>query len=131
MSGVPDAPGTPRVQAKRAQRAATPESLVLAACLRLAAHHPKVAWIRRAQTGAARYTGAGGKQRFVRFGWTGCSDLLGQTKTGKLLAIEVKRPGGRATSEQEQFLSMVVAWGGYGVLVDDVAALNRYLNGIE
>lgn len=51
--------------------------------------HPMVAWAERMNSGAARIGG-----RFVRFGWTGCPDLLGQLKDGRLLGVEVKAEKG-------------------------------------
>lgn len=61
----------------------------------------------------------------VRSGIKGISDIMGATKDGRLLAIEVKRPGGRSRvrPEQEEFLARVRATGGVAILaygIDDV-----------
>ena len=70
--------------------------------------HNLVAWIERQNTGAAKVGG-----RFIKFGWRGCSDLLGQLKDGRLLAVECKRPkGGKLSSDQLNFLEMVRNNGG-------------------
>ena len=43
----------------------------------------------------------------------GCSDILGQLKDGRLLAVECKRPkGGKLSSDQLHFLDMVRNYGG-------------------
>ena len=70
--------------------------------------HSLVAWVERQNTGAAKVGG-----RFIKFGWRGCSDLLGQLKDGRLLAVECKRPkGGKLSSDQLHFLEMVRNYGG-------------------
>ena len=70
--------------------------------------HSLVAWVERQNTGAAKVGG-----RFIKFGWRGCSDLLGQLKDGRLLAVECERPkGGKLTSDQLHFLDMVRNHGG-------------------
>lgn len=83
------------------------ESDSLAEVLMALQAHKDVAWIRRQNTGAAKVG-----NRFVKFGWKGCSDLLGQLKDGRFLAIECKRKGGKLSSEQEHFLSMVNQFNG-------------------
>lgn len=91
----------------------TKESDVLSACLHLLSVHPAVAWAARMNTGAYEVDG-----RYVRFGFVGCSDIMGQMKDGRLLAFECKRPGGKLTWEQEAFLDRVrrhkglAGWGG-------------------
>ena len=70
--------------------------------------HDAVAWVRRQNTGAAKVGG-----RFIKFGWAGCTDLLGMMKDGRLLAVECKRPnGGKISVEQAHFISMVNEFGG-------------------
>ncbi len=69
-------------------------------------------WVWRANRGAmvGEYKG---KKRFVRFGVTGMSDLMGIFE-GRLLAIEVKRPGKKPTDDQQGFLDRVNSEGGIG-----------------
>ncbi len=55
----------------------------------------------------------------------GVSDILGVLKGGRFLAIEVKRPGGRATPDQLQFLTRISQEGGLAFVatsVEDVEA---------
>ena len=74
--------------------------------------HKLVAWCERQNTGAAKVGG-----RFIKFGWTGCSDILGQLKDGRLLAVEVKRPkGGKLTDDQILFLELVRQHGGVSIV---------------
>lgn len=80
-----------------------PEAAALAEVLQALRHHPLVAWAERQNSGVARMGG----RRFVRFGWRGCSDLLGQLKDGRLLAVECKAPRGRLQAEQQEFLALV------------------------
>ena len=63
--------------------------------------------------GRARYRSAGGKEWVVPYGLApGSSDLIGWTRDGVFLAIEVKTPRGRLTAAQAAFLSAVAASGG-------------------
>lgn len=51
--------------------------------------------------------------RTIRTGLcVGSSDLIGWTKDGRFLAVEVKRPGGRKRIEQIFFIDKVVQSGG-------------------
>lgn len=50
----------------------------------------------------------------------GSSDLVGWTRDGRFLAIEVKTARGRLTAEQAHFLDAVNAAGGVGILARSV-----------
>ena len=74
----------------------------------------------RNNTGMAEQQG-----RPVRYGLcVGSSDLVGivtmASGVGRFLALEVKTERGRVSREQEQFLGVVNARGGYGVVVRSV-----------
>lgn len=55
-----------------------------------------------------------------------CSDILACWR-GRFLALEVKRPGGRATAGQGEFLSAVREAGGLAAVVDSVRDVERLL----
>ena len=99
-----------------ARKNARPEAGALAEVLMALRAHPLVAWAERQNTGAIKVG-----ERFVRFGWRGCSDVLGQLKDGRLLACEVKAKRGRLRPEQAQFLYRVRAFGGVGIVARNVA----------
>lgn len=65
--------------------------------------------------------------RWVNFGLCkGSSDLIGWTKDGKFLAIEVKKPGKKPTKSQINFLDKVIQDGGVGgtaTCVEDIAEI--------
>lgn len=63
---------------------------------------------------AAQYKG---KQRFIRFGHPGISDIIGIAPDGRFLAIEVKRADGKLTEAQEVFLEQVEKSGGIALVV--------------
>jgi len=90
---------------------------------------PHIAWAQRFNTGAASssYTTKEGRthKRFVRFGFTGCADILGQMKSGHLLAIECKRKGGKATDSQQAFLQTVLDNNGLAIIAMDVGDVER------
>jgi len=97
------------------------EAAVLAAVIIRLRLDSRIAWFQRMNTGATLIG-----NRFIRFGFRGCSDIIGQTKSGKFLAIEVKRPSGVTTQAQEAFLEQVRANGGIAGVVrssDDVEGL--------
>ena len=66
-----------------------PEAAALVEVLKALRTHPAVAWAERMNSGAAKVG-----TRFVRFGWPGCPDVLGQLKDGRLLGVEVKAKAG-------------------------------------
>lgn len=78
--------------------------------------HPRVAWVRRINTGAVKMHGA----RYLRFGFVGCSDIIGQLIDGRFLAIECKSSDGRLTEEQEDFLARVKRHGGVAGMVRSI-----------
>lgn len=65
-----------------------------------------------------------GKKWFVRFGAPGMSDILGiLPPEGRLLAIEVKRPGERPTQKQAAFIEQINSLGGVAFWVDSLDAV--------
>jgi hypothetical protein len=97
---LPEAPPVPRHNDR-------PEATSLAELLQVLRYHSLVAWVEHQNSGVARIGG-----RFVRFGWAGCSDLLGQLRDGRTLAVEVKAPKGRLQAEPAEFLLRVRRFGG-------------------
>ena len=58
---------------------------------------------------------------FYRFGIKGMADILGVLyPTGRILAIEVKRPGEKPTAEQQRFLDDVNGSGGLAFVATSV-----------
>lgn len=93
----------------------------------LALHaHPAVAWAERMNSGAAKV----GK-RFIRFGFTGCPDVLGQLRDGRLLGVEVKAPKGRLRPEQTVFLERINQAGGVAFVARNCLDVHRQLTTTE
>ena len=101
------------------------EAAALVEVLKALNAHPAVVWCERMNTGAARI-GA----RFVRFGFRGCPDVLGQLRDGRLLGVEVKGPTGRLRPEQAFFLERVRAAGGVAFMARDCRDLLRELGAV-
>ncbi len=101
---------------------ARPEAAALVEVLRALRTHPAVAWAERQNSGAVRVGG-----RFVRFGWVGCPDVLGQLKDGRLLGVEVKAAKGRTSPEQVAFLDRIRAAGGMAFIARDLGDVVREL----
>jgi hypothetical protein len=98
------------------------EAAALVEVLKALNAHPAVVWCERMNTGAARI-GA----RFVRFGFRGCPDVLGQLRDGRLLGVEVKGPTGRLRPEQAFFLERVRGAGGVAFMARDCRDVLREL----
>src|SRR5262245_43864337 len=79
-----------------------------------------VCW--RNNTGALKV-----QNRFARFGAPGAADVLGLLPGGRLLAVEVKRPGGKTTGLQRAWLDMVGRAGALALVVISVDDLARQL----
>lgn len=71
-------------------------------------------------------TGSGvrnGQTFFFAHSEKGISDIIGCSKEGRFIAIEVKKPGGKPSEEQLEFLEGVRQCGGIAILaysLDDV-----------
>ena len=61
----------------------------------------------------------------------GVSDILGLTKSGKLLAVEVKANKGRPSPEQKQFVADVRARGGFACIAWSVEEVKTALEEFE
>ena len=92
----------------------TPEAGALREVLQALTAHPAVAWCERMNSGAAKIG-----NRFVRFGWPGCPDVLGQLKDGRLLGVEVKAAKGKLRPEQSIFLERIRCAGGVAFMARD------------
>ncbi|MFO1279561.1 MAG: VRR-NUC domain-containing protein [Burkholderiaceae bacterium] len=101
----------------------TKEAAAMVEVLRALRTHPAVSWCERMNSGAARIG-----SRFVRFGFRGCPDVLGQLKDGRLLGVEVKGPTGRLRPEQELFLERVRGAGGVAFMARDCRDVLRELS---
>ncbi len=83
--------------------------------------HPKVAWSFVTTTGKIK--GRGG--HWITLGYPGMADIIGQLRTGQALAIEVKAPGKKPTSLQQDFIDTVNRFDGVAGWADSVeSALN-------
>ena len=100
-----------------------PEAAALVEVLKALRTHPAVAWCERMNSGAATVGG-----RFIRFGWPGCPDVLGQLKDGRLLGVEVKAQAGRLRPEQALFLERIRCAGGMAFVARDLRDVKRELD---
>ncbi len=98
------------------------ESAALVEVIKALRAHPAVAWCERMNSGAAKLG-----NRFIRFGWPGCPDVLGQLKDGRLLGVEVKGPTGKLRPEQSVFLERIRCAGGVAFMARDCRDVLREL----
>ena len=91
-----------------------PEAAALVEVLKALSAHPAVAWVERMNSGAVKIG-----SRFVRFGWKGCPDVLGQLKDGRLIGVEVKAAKGKLRPEQTIFLERIRRAGGVAFMARD------------
>ena len=116
----------PEELAPTSRRNARPEAAALAEVLKTLHGHPAVAWCERMNSGAHTVEGPTGR-RFIRYGFKGCSDVIGQLVDGRFLGVEVKAPGGRLRPEQSIFLERVRAAGGVAFVARNCADVLRTL----
>ena len=88
------------------------EAQVLAAVLEYLQRHPQVVWVARMNSGAGMMVRKGKIGQFMRFGFTGCPDIHGMLTGGRALYVECKRPSGKLTPEQDEFLQRAREHGG-------------------
>jgi hypothetical protein len=99
-----------------------PEAAALVEVLMALRAHPSVCWVERMNSGAAKVG-----NRFIRFGWPGCSDVIGQLRDGRFLAVECKAPKGRLSTEQTVFLERIAGAGGVAFVARDLRDVLREL----
>ena len=118
---------------RRIKQATPSENDPKKAILALLRLHPAVAWAERFNTGATVVDIPGQKRRFIKYAFVGCSDILGQMKDGRFIAVEVKRPGvnaeKKATDEQKAFIKKVRQNNGIGIISGSVEEVNLIING--
>lgn len=90
------------------------EAAALAEVLKALRTHPNVAWVERMNSGAFK---AG--NRFIRFGFAGCPDVIGMLRDGRFLGVEVKAPNGKLRPEQQLFIELVNNHGGIAFVAKD------------
>jgi hypothetical protein len=101
-----------------------PEAAALCEVLKALKAHPAVSWCERMNSGAARVGG-----RFIRFGFTGCPDVLGMLRDGRLLGVEVKAAKGKLRPEQAVMLERIRTGGGVSFVARDCRDVIRELKG--
>ena len=80
------------------------------------ATHPLVVWAHVTTNGKVNRRG-----HWFTLGFPGQADIIGQTHDGRILAIEVKKPGEDATDEQQKFIDLVNRYSGRAGVAHDVA----------
>ncbi len=100
---------------------ASEENPVVRAALSLLAYYGVEAWRNQAVRVPGRHFN----------GRKGVSDILGVTCTGRFVAIECKKPGGKVSPEQRAFLDMVQARGGVGIVLDSIEAAVETLKALK
>ena len=100
-----------------------PEAAALCEVLKALKAHPAVVWCERMNSGAAKVG-----NRFIRFGFKGCPDVLGQLRDGRLLGVEVKSPTGKLRPEQAVFIARINGAGGVAFMARDCGDVHRQLN---
>ena len=89
------------------------EREVLKAAWKYIAHHPKVAWVTRINSGGLMADFGTAGMVPMKFNYIlGMSDLIVQMKDGRFLAVECKREGVNLEDHQRDFLNEVRQAGG-------------------
>lgn len=107
------APPPPRERKPSVPSGNPTEAQVLKAVLAYVKHHPKVAMAWRQNSGTFQERNRDGSVRFIRANTQrGMSDIQGQLKDGRALAIEVKSRTGKVSPHQAEYLEKVRTNGG-------------------
>lgn len=70
-----------------------------------------------------------GKKRMVKMGMAGLPDILGvQRGTGRLIAIEVKRPGRKPTDIQQRMLQELTDHGALAFVATSIEDVQQHLS---
>lgn len=107
------------------------EADVLSSILRALRIHPAVVWAHRMNSGAGKLQVGKGHSQFIRFGFPGCPDVIGQLVTGHALLIEVKRPSGRVDPKQAAFIETARVNGAVAFVARSVADVWQVLDGVK
>lgn len=102
------------------------ENEVLPSLLKALPFFKRVAWFERMNSGAY-VVGEGKARRYIKYGFKGCSDIIGQMVDGRFLSIEAKRPSGTSSDAQAAFLALVNANGGIGFVAKSIDDLREHL----
>ena len=78
------------------------ESEIQTDIMKMLLKHPKVAWAYVTTVGMLR-----GRGHYIKMGFPGLSDIIGQLNDGRLLALEIKTPGKKPTEVQAEFIDLV------------------------
>lgn len=113
--------GMPTAPIKRTN--SKPEAAALVEVLQALRAHPAVAWCERMNSGAAKVG-----NRFIRFGFTGCPDVLGQLRDGRMLGVEVKALKGKLRPEQSIVLERINGAGGLAFVARNCLDVIRELS---
>lgn len=107
------------------KRQVATEAQVQNAILRYLAIDRRVLWAERMNSGKGKILRPDGSQTWIKFGFTGCPDIMGQLRDGRYLAIECKRAGGRIRPEQRAHITQAADHGAVALIarsVEDVQA---------
>lgn len=105
------------------------EAQVQAAILRYLAVDKRVVWHARMNSGKGWFRPHKAiEERWMRFGFPGCPDILGQLGDGRYLAVEVKAPGGKRREEQVAHIAMAQAAGAVALFAESVDAVRRAID---
>ena len=109
----------------RAKRDAPLEKIILKDTLKYLRLHPKVAWQARINSG----TFMEGDRYISSTSQAGMSDVIGMFKhTGRFFVIEAKRIGEKPTQPQQDFIDLIVAGGGLGMVAYTIDQVIEFVN---
>lgn len=105
---------------------------VLKAVWKYLAHHPRVAWVTRLNSGTVMADFGKDGVHPLRMNYKrGISDLIGQMRSGAFLAVEVKREGAALMPHQRDFLNEVLRYGGIAFVARNVEDAERELANVR
>jgi hypothetical protein len=113
-----------------AHRGVNPETVVVEACLHVARLHRAVAWAYRLNSGAGRIWNAKTRKlsQFIRFGFPGAPDIIGQLRGGRMMLIECKFGKSKLRPDQRRVLEHAACEGAFVLVTTDPTELAQELD---
>jgi hypothetical protein len=98
------------------------------AILRYLARERRVLWAERMNSGKGLVVRPNGSTQWMKWGFVGCPDIMGQLKDGRYLAIECKSHSGRVRPEQRQHITQAADHGAVAIIARSVEDVQTALD---
>jgi len=99
------------------------ERTIQDACLEFLGFHPMVAWVHTTTSGTMKRRGS-----WIKVGYPGMGDIIGQLRDGRILSVECKTLGKKPDKNQYDFMDMVNRNNGLALWCDSIEMLMEHFD---